>query len=118
MKTREQWIEMVMKCAEDYKNCAIFAAANIYDAETNVQHMVAAKKKLRALLLEVPDPEGWKLVPIEPTRAMVDCGMQGLIQCTSSELESYSIKLVDGYEKDVRSVFKVMIAASPEYKGE
>lgn len=60
MKTREQWVEEVM-CEVDY-------LINHYHT-LNIGYV--AKEKLRALLLEVPDPKGWKLVPIEPTSEML-----------------------------------------------
>jgi len=103
-KTREQWVEEVMNQAEVY-------GLEMDDIETE-------KEKLRALLLEVPDPEGWKLTKIETTSGMLNKGVMKLLGCTASELDDYPYQTMIGYEHEVDDIFKVMIAASPEYKGE
>ena len=48
----------------------------------------------------------------EPTERMIDDGLEALLQCTSSELESYSPKLLDGYTDDVTRVYKAMRSAA------
>ena len=53
MKTREQWVEEVMEQADKY-------ALDRVDCEygnTDRDKWVNSYKKLRAILLEVPDPE-------------------------------------------------------------
>lgn len=43
---------------------------------------------------------------------MVHRGVMALLYCTSSEVESYSHKLLEGYENDVRNVYNAMVKAA------
>ena len=110
MKSREQWIDNVMDEVRTY------AIAYENGDEDDV--------KLRALLLEVPDPEGWKLVPFEPTDKMRYAGMDESPLCIKRMYDSkngepkYTGTLHGFSTEAVGDIFKAMIKASPEYKGE
>lgn len=67
-----------------------------------------AMKDLLAAVSAVP--EGWKLVPIEPTAAMCDIGHVGVDVLTgvTDDSEYYSI---DG--QDAAKVYRAMLAAAP-----
>lgn len=56
-------------------------------------------------------PEGWKLVPVEPTDAMCDIKHVGVDVCTglAEGQEYYSI-----CGEDARRVYRAMLAAAPE----
>lgn len=58
-------------------------------------------------------PEGWKLVPIEPTEEMIIKAMADESQCAVSELEDYSPKLYRQYEDAARRILIAGIAAAP-----
>jgi hypothetical protein len=47
-------------------------------------------------------PEGWKLVPIEPTEAMLDDGQEALA------------RVIDPTFEDVLSAYKAMLSAAPD----
>ncbi len=49
----------------------------------------------------------------EPTQEQLDAGCMMLLSCTASELESYSQKLLDGYEYEVRRIYRAMRKAAP-----
>ena len=124
MKTREQWAEEVMDRACEYFTDLqiIKSRGNASQVEQHVLH--DQNKALRALLLEVPDPEGWKLVPFEPTDKMRYAGMDESPLCIKRMYDSkngepkYTGTLHGFSTEAVGDIFKAMIKASPEYKDE
>lgn len=61
MKTREQWVEEVMERAQLFANVLAFAwASNRKDDNSWFDNADKEKARLRALLLEVPDPAAVK----------------------------------------------------------
>ncbi len=50
-------------------------------------------------------PPGWKLVPIEPTIAMVVAGGHALLAASFGDL--------DGAESETHAAYKAMLAAAP-----
>ena len=51
--------------------------------------------------------------PIEPTDKQMTAGMMALLQCSSSDLEIYSLKLHQAYESDVYRVYQAMCQVQP-----
>jgi hypothetical protein len=51
--------------------------------------------------------------PVAITEKMLNAGLMALVQCTASELEDYSPKLMEGYIADVTRVFTAMQIAAP-----
>lgn len=74
-------IDIVERLLEEIKQCALELeeAANVFDG-TNFPGLAriyrAASTRARAALAQQPlsSPAGWKLVPIEPTDAMIEAG--------------------------------------------
>lgn len=110
MKTREQWVEEVMQQIGIYTDrmLTLDKQTSIIKPIDLVKIINAEDKKLRALLLEVPDPEGWKLVKVVSTGTMSFAGAQTIRFDTTAINKLHTANLA----------YQAMIEASPEYKGE
>lgn len=61
-----------------------------------------------------PVPEGWKLVPVEPTPEMCDEGAQAIVQWENGAVwpDSWGITYANQYRKDAMKAYKAMLAAA------
>ena len=75
--------------------------------------------KLEPLYLHTePIPEGWQLVPIEPTEEMTDCGAQGMASFQEDSVwpDSWDATQVKGMRHDATKAYRYMLAAAPKYE--
>lgn len=63
-----------------------------------------------------PVPEGWQLVPLEPTPEMCDEGAQAIVQWENGAVwpDSWGITYANRYRKDAMKAYKAMLAAAPK----
>jgi hypothetical protein len=83
-------------------------------------HLVShAEAKLRLILEDALNaPDGWKLVPVEPTDEMLDAAcisQAGYINTTFKEwADNHSNGIVERIRKYLSGDYKAMISAAPE----
>lgn len=85
------------------KDETIIALSDALTLERKTSH------HLRARITELEAkrvPDGWKLVPIEPTQEMIDAVIEEEFGMNGATHLSY------------RQLYKAMLSAAPEYKGE
>lgn len=77
------------------------------------QALIAERDELRAAGA-APVPEGWQLVPVEPTPEMCDEGAQAIVQWENGAVwpDSWGITYADSYRKDAMKAYKAMLAAA------
>jgi hypothetical protein len=80
------------------------------------------KAKLRAMIEDaLKAPDGWKLVPVEPTDEMLDAtfiSQYGYINTTFKELaDKHSGGIVEQIRNYLSGDYKAMLSAAPEYEG-
>ncbi len=65
-----------------------------------------------------PIPEGWQLVPIEPTEEMIDCGAQGMASFQEDSVwpDSWDATQVKGMRHDATKAYRYILAAAPKYE--
>jgi hypothetical protein len=66
---------------------------------------------------QAPIPEGWQLVPIEPTEEMIDCGAQGMASFQEESIwpDSWDATQVKGMRHDATKAYRYMLAVAPKY---
>lgn|SRR5574343_613528 len=71
---------------------------------------------LRAALAQPDVPEGYVLVPVEPTHEMCDQGAQAIVQWENGCVwpDSWGNTYVKQYRKDAKKAYSAMLAAAPK----
>lgn len=71
---------------------------------------------LRAALAQPDVPEGWALVPVEPTHEMCDQGAQAIVQWENGCVwpDSWGDTYAKQYRKDANKAYCAMLAAAPK----
>jgi hypothetical protein len=88
-----EWIDAVPENTE-------LPAMPGFDRDKVNELIASAKRQRERQAVAVPD--GWKLVPIEPTEAMLDDGQESLA------------RVIDPTFEDVLSAYKAMLSAAPD----
>lgn len=94
MLTKEQRDE-ILRMAGEWARVARFYGAR----EDNALQLTAAFKTFSAYLDSITVPEGWQVVPVEPTEAIMDVLYDSGI---------------DEHDEYLRVVYRAMIAAAPK----
>ena len=77
---------------------------------------VEAITALSAALAQPDVPEGWVLVPVEPTHEMCDQGAQAIVQWENGCVwpDSWGDTYAKQYRKDAKKAYSAMLAAAPK----
>lgn len=81
-----------------------------------VEHTV--RNELQGELAKQVVPEGWKLVPIEPTEEMRDAAGEALYGHSREQAAEWAkTDKFESYAEDGESAYEAMLNAAPTYKG-
>lgn len=124
-KAAEQALEKISKahekvsalCSGDERWTMSVPVRQDHDHDVVISDALRASEAVIRAALAQPDvPEGYVLVPVEPTHEMCDQGAQAIVQWENGCVwpDSWGDTYAKQYRKDAKKAYSAMLAAAPK----